>query len=508
MATVGDVESAAGTEVDSFTLDDRLRLFSFATAQNRLDYLLVLRALDRARASYQARIHATDVVRHIDAVARLQARPTVEDVQALLEALHGWQILDRGFDGTRAASIAEYRNRHYVYQFTQAGYRAYRAVEDVLGARLEDASLSRLIFADVLADLHSLADANRAGDAETVLRRLTRLDQTLSDMRERADRFYLMLTDLSSTNETRPEVFLAHKDALLAHMREFAGELDRYTPKLADAIERVEATGVDRLVTHAASADDRVFGTPQTRGEEWQARWSGLVRWFRPADGGESEADRLQAGTISAIAGVLSLLRRITESRRGGISRESQLRHLAAWFTNAPTDRSAHALFDVAFGLGQPRHVSVVHPDPELIPTRRSWWDAPAVELSRTLLETGRTAAPGAPGRIERNDAGRRRLRADQLATQSQRTAAATALAVDGVAGRELDEAETRLLLQLLDLALSARVAVSSHLPLSGSAGASYGVRLTLRPQPTSTTVETVRGRIHLDRLALAVSAG
>ena len=49
-----------------------------------------------------------------------------------------------------------------------------------------------------------------------------------------------------------------------------------------------------------------------------------------------SEADRLQDATITGIANVTALLRRVTESRRGGVSRESQLRHLAQWFAHLP----------------------------------------------------------------------------------------------------------------------------------------------------------------------------
>ena len=79
----------------------------------------------------------------------------------MLDALADWQVLDRSYDGARAATLAGYRNRHYVYQFSQAGYRAYRAVEDVLGARLDDATLSRLVLPELLADLHDLAAANR-----------------------------------------------------------------------------------------------------------------------------------------------------------------------------------------------------------------------------------------------------------------------------------------------------------------------------------------------------------
>jgi hypothetical protein len=109
---------------------------------------------------------------------------------------------------TRAATLAEYRNRHSVYQFTEAGYRAHLAVESVLMASLDDAGLSRLVFADLLADLAALADTNQAGDAEEVFRKINRLDRALADIAERAARFYQMLGDLARTNDVRPEVFL------------------------------------------------------------------------------------------------------------------------------------------------------------------------------------------------------------------------------------------------------------------------------------------------------------
>lgn len=125
--------------------------------------------------------------------------------------------------------MAEYRNRHSVYQFTEAGYRAHRAVEAVLSASMDDSTLSRLVFADLLADLNALAAANEAGDAEEVYRKFNRLDRALADIAERAARFYHMLGDLGRTNDVRPEAFLAHKDALLAHLRDFHDELQRYT---------------------------------------------------------------------------------------------------------------------------------------------------------------------------------------------------------------------------------------------------------------------------------------
>jgi uncharacterized protein (TIGR02677 family) len=513
--------------IDAFTADDRLRLFHFAAAEKRHEYLWLLRAFDRARANYQVLMHVSDAQAALDAMAEERQEAQASDVQSLLDSLAEWQVLDRSYDGTRAANLAEYRNRHYVYQFTQAGYRAFRAVEEVLSASLEDAQLSRLVFPDILTDLRSLAEAARGGDAPEVYRKLSRLDGVLADMAQRAARFYLMLGDLARTNDTRPEVFLAHKDALLTHMREFHSELSRYAPLLADAVEAVNAEGPDLVAALAAEADDSLFRSPEERRRQWRHRWNGLVHWFGagqsgagPAHSGSthnntaqraSEADRLQDATITGIANVTALLRRVTDSRRGGVSRESQLRHLAQWFANLPRDADAHALYQAVFGLGGPRHVAVGYEDPDLIPGRQSWWEAEPVQLARTLVRTGRIAGLHGPGRIQRDDATRERLRAEQLKATVARRAAAAQLAGDGVYERVLDEPETAALLSLLGIALVARVAVSCSVTAAGrpgpvATGSSDGVRLTLRPAPGVTTVRTVRGRLHLDGLAIEVT--
>jgi hypothetical protein len=127
------------------------------------------------------------------------------------------------------------------------------------------------------------------------------------------------------------------------------------------------------------------------------------------------------------------------------------------------------------------------------------------VEISRTLVETGRNATPGIPGRVDRNDAGRRRLHDAQAADQRTRAAAAASLASSGLSdGRVLTEEETTVLLALLDIALSARVPVSGRAPTTGS---THGVRLTLTPSDATTSVRTVRGILHLDRTNLVLSA-
>ncbi|WP_286013612.1 MULTISPECIES: TIGR02677 family protein [Nocardia] len=487
-----------------------MRLFSFATAEKRGEYLWVLRAFDHARAAYVVLLHASDVA---ETLTRFPEAPrlTATEVGPLLEQLHQWGVLERSYDGTRAATLAEYRNRHYVYQFSQAGYQAYRAVTEVLGARLDEASLSRLVLPELLADLQALARANRTGDAERVYRILNRLDTALSELADRAAHFYLTLGDLVRTTEATPESFLAHKDALLAHMREFSMDLARFAPRLAAAIAEVEDTGVDELIARAGACDERVLLGVAEREADWRARWQGLRAWFvataSDVAAGEgnsvTEAERLREATMSAIAAVLSLLRRVTETRKGGVSRESALRHLAGWFTAAPSAESAHALFDAVFGLGRPRHLSMEHPDADVIPPIRSWWDAPPLEIARTLAETGRPPSPGAPSRIQRNDAGMRRLREAQLDAQRRRAEAARSLAAADLDERVLDDGETEVLLRLLDAASTAWVPVSGR--TGGTTGSDSGVTLTVSPHDGPTVVRTSRGLLYLNNRRLSV---
>src|SRR5260370_5861152 len=94
-------------------------------------------------------------------------------------------MLHRLEDASRAGSLARYRTRQSVYQFSELGYRAFAAVEDVLAARIRDANLSRLVFSDILDDLKSLATAGRGPDDEQAYRRRSPLATVADHMSRR-----------------------------------------------------------------------------------------------------------------------------------------------------------------------------------------------------------------------------------------------------------------------------------------------------------------------------------
>src|SRR5262245_38180500 len=95
--------------LDVFELDDRMRLFGYVTADNRLAYLWVLRAFEAARVNYHILLHTSEVATALDGLHPVHAGcpdPAELELPRLLDALVDWGVLDRSQDGTRATTLA------------------------------------------------------------------------------------------------------------------------------------------------------------------------------------------------------------------------------------------------------------------------------------------------------------------------------------------------------------------------------------------------------------------
>ena len=496
----------ASLDLDALAVSDRFRLFNFTRRDDHLAYLWVLRALERLRAVHQMQANPEDVARALAELAGLYADvPEFDDPTALrgrLDALADDQILHRLEDAARAGSLARYRNRQSVYQFSELGYRAYTAVEDVLRARVRDANLSRLVFSDILEDLRALAAAVGDADADQVHRRLSRLDTVLDDMSRRAAQFHLTLGEIMRSTDTSAETFMKYKNALLTHMTDFMAELDRYLPRLAAAIAAVDP---GTMLALAARADDRPFLSDDDKHDDWRRRWAALRAWFADdavagtagaKNAGESRAEGLRTATRAAVSAVIALLRQVTEAQRGGVNRSSQLRHLAEWVFAAPDEPAAHALMTAAFNLRTARHLGGAHDDADQVSSRATWWEAPGVDISVTLFKRGKAPTPGVPQPARNNPAVKAALARRQAELRAAERAAARSLLGNGAHHRVLDENETRVLLRLLTLATEARTVVAGR--LATATGGSDVLTMRLVPSERGSTVQTEHGTLHL----------
>ena len=502
-AKAGGGAEGSALDLDALAVSDRFRLFNFTRRDDHVAYLWVLRALDRLRAVHMVQAHTDDVAEALGELARTHDEvPTLDGhVRERLDALADDTMLHRLEDASRAGSLARYRNRQSVYQFTELGYRAFTAVEDVLSARIRDANLSRLVFSDILDDLRALSHATSTQDKEQVYRRLSRLDTVLDDMSRRAAQFHLTLGEIVRSTDTNPDTFLRYKNALLTHMTEFMAELDRYLPRLAAAVAGIDTESMLRL---AAEADERPFLRPGELEDDWRRRWAALQAWFAANDDSESRAEGLRTATRSAVSGVIALLRQVTEAQRGGVNRSTQLRHLAEWVFNAPDEPAAFALMSAAFNLRSARHLGGAHDDAEQISSRATWWDAPGVEISVTLFRRGKAPTPGVPQPARANPAIKAELRRRQAAQRQAEREAARRLLDSGAHGRVLDDAETRVLLRLLTLATEARTVVAGR--LAGASGGNDVVTMRLIPSGQGSTVHTNNGVLHLPGFTLELS--
>jgi len=493
-------------DLDTIAVSDRFRLFHFTRRDDYVAYLWVLRAMDRLRGMHVAQSHTDDVAAVLAEFAATHdsVPQSISNLRDRLDNLFDDGVLHRLEDASRAGSLARYRNRQSVYQFSELGHRAYTAVEGVLAARIQDANLSRLVFSDILRDLHGLAEANRASDGDEIVRRLTSLDRVMEDMARRSARFHLTLGDITRSTDASPQMFLRYKHALLAHMSDFMAELDRYLPRLTLAVAQVEATGIGTLLNRAADADERPLMRRADVLDDWRRRWLAVRAWFAGEAGEGSRAAQLAAATRAGVSSVIALLRQITEAQRGGVNRATQLRHLAAWACDAADEDAAHALMSAAFNLRRSRHLGGVHDDSELISPRLSWQDAPGVEVSVTLFRRGKAPNPGLPQRLQAREAIRAELRRRQAAQRGAERAAAQRLLSAGPGDRVLDEAQTRVLLKLLTRALEARSVVAGR--ITGGSGGNDVMVIRLVPSPAGSAVRTAHGILHLPGLRLDIS--
>jgi uncharacterized protein (TIGR02677 family) len=515
-----DLSERNSLDLDALAISDRFRLFNFTRRDDHIAYLWVLRALDRLRSVHQLQAHPDDVAAALAELAAVHDEvPRLDgSLRERLDALADDGMVHRLEDASRAGSLARYRNRQSVYQFSELGYRAFVAVEDVLSARIRDANLSRLVFSDILDDLKVLAAATRAHDREQVYRRLSRLDTVLDDMSRRAAQFHLTLGEIIRSTDTSPDTFLRYKNALLTHMTDFMAELDRYLPRLAAAVAEAEAAGTpdpdaagardtdavgtpDAMLRLAAEADERPFLGEDELLDDWRHRWAVLRAWFAAgADhddaAAESRAEGLRTATRAAVSGVIALLRQVTEAQRGGVNRSSQLRHLAEWVFDAPDEGAAYALMSAAFNIRSARHLGGAHDDAEQISSRAAWWDAPGVEISVTLFRRGKAPTPGVPQPARSNAAVKAELRRRQAAERRAEREAAVRLLQSGAHVRVLDDAETRVLLRLLTLATEARTVVAGR--LASASGGNDVLTVRLLPNQAGSAVQTKNGVLHL----------
>lgn len=479
----------------------KLRVLRAATEEGAPRYLAILRVFVDARERYEIELPTQAVADALNA-----QDVTTDNLDAALNQLKEWGNLTWTQDTARVARLEDFRRRKALWQLTAAGQAVHAAVLAVLDADDQQGSLQRTLLREIRESLALLGEAVDSGDAEQAYLRLRDLDGSLRELAANARDFHASVAVLRRDHDVDPERFLAYKELLIDYLEQFLDHLTTQREQVAKAVRAVEDRGIERVVALVAAGDDSggLFddGDRQTL---WRNRWDGLAAWFTRAPGRRSGADDLERATTAAIRDLLSLLRRVTESARRPITRASELVTMARWFRRLDSDEAAAELFDAAFGLGRPLHLSGAATEPEALPPSTSWHVAPPVPVPVTLREHGRKPSPGRPTPATDYRAAKARLAAEHAGAQKARADAASRLVARPIEGRVLSDPELSVMFELLDRAAHRRAVAdveADETPVVIETASAV-----LLSDPAGMVVRTRRGTLTLEGHRLDVRA-
>lgn len=485
----------------------RVQPFAHVDAPLAPLYRRVMRVFDSSKRRFVVHLRPEDVV---DALAADGGqRVALDAVQNALDSLHEWGNLRADPDASRVTSVEDFYRARYLYQFTREGEAAERALELYEQQIARRGELQAVALEDIRIRLRSLLELARDADPDPAVVHSVLLELTgrLDSLAANASVFMGGLQRTIELRDIDEEAFLAYKDHLIAYLERFVADLVVKAHDIAGTLEAIDDVAAERLLRLAAEreAGDAAPGEDgadpvEARLTDWRRRWSGLASWFSGDRSRPSQAALLRQRTRKAIPDLLTTISILAERRSGRSDRSADLRELARWFAQAPTDADAHRLWRAAFGLSTARHLTGPVADPGA-PAAARWRDTVPVEIAPRLRETGHYQRRGKPARVADRSSARAHLAALVAAERAQSEAARARLAT----GRpillselgELDQQEFALFLRLLGEALAAGPAVPGGGITTVTSDGSMEITLTPVPGGGTVTVRTIDGVLH-----------
>ena len=446
---------------------------AFVAAKRR--FTMHLRPADVADLARRAADQSGGQVR--DPGAGAWPVPDADAVAAALPQLCEWGNLRAHPDTGRVTTVEDFHRARFLYQLTDAGEAAERALaafDDALGRR---GALQAVALADIATQLRALlalgTDDVDAASAHLLLETLVARFTALAD---NAQAFMGSLQRSIDLHDVDAEAFTAYKGRLVDYLERFVGDLQTTGAEISGLVtaldERIAAL-VEAVVAREArdvapdaDGSELAWQVDLLR-EAWRERWEGVRAWFLSAPGRPSQAKLLRGQARAAVPALLQVVAALNERRQGRSDRSADFRRLAVWFASAPDDDARHRLWHTAFGLSSARHLSV---DADTLAAREAdpvaagtpWAQAEPLRISPQLRRTGSWERRGKPSAVIDRSAARRHLAARLEAESAQTSAARDVLVSSGPrrlseldADGALEQGAFTLFLSLLGTALA-----------------------------------------------------
>jgi len=419
------------------------RVFHHLSAQKVGAYRNILRLFVAAKERFEIALRPADMLARLNEEERRQVGlEDEESITVCLTSLCDWGNLSAARDAVSARTIEEYLRPKMLYQLTQAGDLAERALAEFDEGLARPGELSASALRDIAEALEELVGLMASEELDTgkAVRTLTELSSRFDTLVTRAQMFIGGLQRELDRPEAEEVSFLALKEELLGYLDRFVKELVNATFRVSRLLQQLESADISPALEAAANAElkDALSPTDEQRLRAlrmWQNRWAGLRGWFIGAHDHQAHAESLRSRALAAIPALLERVQRMHALRANRADRATDFLMLARWFAEAPEDDDLHRLWRVAFGLHSCRHMRVNAStlqawagieDSE----RPSWEDCPPYIITITQWQRGRAGTRGKPPAIVDRSVARAALLEQAEEDSRLLTAARRAIAV------------------------------------------------------------------------------
>ena len=286
--------------------------------------------------------------------------------------------------------------------------------DDAVGFVLVSESfLHRLIY---LAGSHLRfahpAGADAAGelDSDEVHRHLFTLQDRVESLVDSAQKFMGALQRTIDLQAVDDNDSITRKQRVIDYLQRFIGELVIAADDIFYAVREIESAGLDRLLQVASerTVADEMDPGPANLGravDQWRSLWNRFRDWFISTPGCTSASDILRARVRESMPALLNIITCVNDRLVTRIDRSNDLRVLARWFMEAPSEADAHRLWRAAFALGPCRHLiindsTLDNHETQGVLSDASWLDAPPLSVSSRLRSTSSQWRGGRVSRI------------------------------------------------------------------------------------------------------------
>jgi len=476
----------------------RARVFSYVTADKAGLYASLMQAFMEARERFALHLRPAD----LQEILLLQAAPVPDELSALDTALHqlcAWGNLECHPDTADVATVEDFYRQRFLYQLTQDGEAAERALRLFNETVARPGELQAAALGDIrsqLAELEGLAGLPSPDQAKTFLA-LEALRSRFEELAAQAQRFMNSVQRAIDLRGLGVDAFVQYKQLLIHYLERFIGELVDASADITARIERIESLGVSTLLERAArhqvadvfasNAGEEHAAFHQAEGR-WRVRWTGLRAWFLGRGDHAPQSEVLRARARAACTALVAALSGIHDRRAQRSDRSADYRALARWFAEAPSDADAHRLWRAAFALAPARHLfidgeTLAAREAEREPAATSWLDARPIRVAPRFRATGTHVRRGRPNAVLDRSEGRtllERIAQEEvavLAAARRRLSTGTRVRLSELG--ELDAEEFEVFLDLLGEALSTQIEPLEAVEATSSDGS---LRITLEP--------------------------